>query len=150
MILEVGLLKFPVWRTRWTKCKVLQGVGSLTIIVKLVASMLIGASGPLNQCVPVPALSNLTATALVFSWSWHRRIVCGAHDVLAKPIETVVDVIEIEGLISSVVFGDDSFTNEFLAALALGIKPRLGVLRGSVGHGCPSRNRCCAQYPMEI
>ena len=83
---------------------------------------MVGASSPSNQFVPVPALSELTVTTLVFNWSWHRRVVCGAHDILAKSIKTVVDVKEIEGLIFAVVFRDDSFANEFLAILALGIR----------------------------
>jgi hypothetical protein len=80
--------------------------------------MLVGASSPSNQVIPVTALSNLAVTTLVFSWSWHRGVVCGAHDVLAKSIKTVVDVKEIEGLVVSIVLGDDSFPDEFLVVLA--------------------------------
>jgi hypothetical protein len=112
--------------------------------------MLVGASGPSNQSVPVTASSNLTVTTLVFHWSWHGRVICGAHDVLAKSIKTVIDVKEIEGLFFAIVFGDDSLTDEFLAVLAWSIIPLIDDLRGSVSHVYPLHSRCCAQYPTEI
>ena len=45
---------------------------------------------------------------------WHGRVIRGAHDVLSNAIQTMVDVVEIEGLVIAVMFRHNRLADEFL------------------------------------
>jgi hypothetical protein len=114
MIVKVSFLELPVRRLWRTMSEQFQCVGSLAIVVPLVASMSFRFYRPSNHLVPVAALSNLAITNMMSSRCRHRRIIRHAHNVLSQTIQTVVNVTQIETLCCTIVLGYDSFANEFL------------------------------------
>jgi hypothetical protein len=114
MVLKVSLLEGPVWRLFWAVCKEFQRISSLSIIVPGITSMPFGFQRPVYHLVPVATLPNLSIPNMMSGRRRHGGVVCHAHDVLPQSIEAMINVMEIESLVSSVVLGDNSLTNKFL------------------------------------
>jgi hypothetical protein len=114
MVLKVSLLEVSIWRLRRAMCEQLQRVGSFSVVVPLVASMSFRFHSPVYHLVPVAALPNLPVPNVMSGRRRHGCIIRHTHNVLSQPIEAMIDVIETESLIFSVVLSDDGLTNQFL------------------------------------
>jgi hypothetical protein len=119
MVLKVSLLEGPVWRLFRAVCKEFQRISSLSIIVPGITSMPFGFQRPVYHLVPVATLPDLSVPNMMSSRRRHGGVICHAHDVLPQSIEAMVNVVEIESLIPSVVLGDNSLTNKFLYGVSL-------------------------------
>jgi hypothetical protein len=114
MVLKVSLLEVPVWRLWRAMCKQFQRISSLSIIVPSITRMSFRFRRPVYHLIPVATLPNLSVPNMMSSRRRHGGVICHAHDVLPQSIETMINVMEIESLVPSVVFGDNSLTNKFI------------------------------------